>query len=394
MAAKSSTANDTTPNPFFAALAAEAHEAGLRYSTDAERGIRRQQRGKGFVYLRADGRAIKDTATLARIKRLAIPPAWTDVWISAHANGHMQAAGRDARKRKQYRYHSDWRQQRDENKFDRMAAFARALPRIRRRVKRDLARRGMSREKVLATVVQLLEATLIRVGNDEYARDNGSYGLTTMHNRHARVKGAQIRFTFRGKSGRQHEISLHDPQLARTVRRCQEMPGQELFCYEDEDGKARDIGSQDVNEYLRAIAGDDFTAKDFRTWAGTVLAAIALREFETVTHKAEAKKNVVTAIEAVARVLGNTPAVCRKCYVHPMVLDSYLAGETIATIRQRASGRFCRSLARLKPEESAVLALIHMGSREKASRRRKRAGASSMRIRFPRSTASGLSVVN
>jgi DNA topoisomerase-1 len=363
MAARSSTV-EALPNPFAAALAEEARNAGLRYTSDAAPGIRRQARGKSFVYRRADGRRVKDIPTLARIKRLAIPPAWTDVWISPHENGHIQATGRDARGRKQYRYHGDWRQQRDENKFGRMIAFARALPRIRRRVKRDLARRGMPREKVLATVVRLLEATLIRVGNDEYARQNDSYGLTTMRNHHARVAGSHVRFTFRGKSAKRHEISLHDPQLARIVRSCQEMPGQELFGYEDEDGTPRDVGSQDVNEYLRAISGEDFTAKDFRTWAGTVLAAIALREFETVAHQAQAKKNIVAAIEAVARLLGNTPAVCRKCYVHPEVLDSYLAGDTIATIRQRAAGRIGRSLSQLKPEEAAVLVLIQKRLRE------------------------------
>jgi DNA topoisomerase-1 len=253
-----------------------------------------------------------------------------------------------------------------------MIAFARALPRIRRRVKRDLARRGMPREKVLATVVRLLEATLIRVGNDEYARQNDSYGLTTMRNHHARVTGAHVRFTFRGKSAKRHEISVRDAQLARIVRRCQEMPGQELFGYEDEVGQPRDVGSQDVNEYLRAISGADFTAKDFRTWAGTVLAAIALREFETVTHQRQAKKNIVAAIEAVARMLGNTPAVCRKCYVHPEILDSYLAGDTIATIRQRAAGRIGRSLSQLKPEEAAVLVLIERRLRERTGARPRR----------------------
>ncbi len=219
----------------------------------------------------------------------------------------------------------------------------------------------MPREKVLATVVRLLETTLIRVGNDEYVRQNNSYGLTTMRNRHARVVGTQIHFAFRGKSAKRHEISLRDPQLARIVRRCQDIPGQELFEYEDEDGEPRGISSQDVNEYVRTIAGADFTAKDFRTWAGTVLAAIALREFEAITHQAEAKKNIVAAIEAVARMLGNTPSVCRKCYIHPEILNLYLAGETIATIRQRAARRVDRSLAQLKPEEAAVLVLIERG---------------------------------
>lgn len=364
---------ETPPNPLQAALTEAAHEAahdaGLRYTTEDQPGIRRVTRGKGFIHVRANGERVKDAAILARIRRLAIPPAWTDVWISPHENGHIQATGRDARRRKQYRYHPRWREMRDENKFGRMMDFARALPRIRRRVGRDLSRRGMPREKVLATVVGLLEASLIRVGNDEYARQNNSYGLTTMRNRHARVTGEKIRFTFPGKSGKRHEIDVRDPQLARLVRRCQEMPGQELFCYEDEEGRTCDVTSQDVNAYLREIAGEDFTAKDFRTWSGTVLAAIALREFEAVTHQAQAKKNVVSAIETVARMLGNTPAICRKCYVHPEILECYLAGDTIATIRQRAAAKMERSLAQLKPEEAAVLALLRRRLKKPRNRR-------------------------
>ena len=364
---------ETPPNPLQAALTEAAHEAahdaGLRYTTEDQPGIRRVTRGKGFIHVRANGERVKDAAILARIRRLAIPPAWTDVWISPHENGHIQATGRDARRRKQYRYHPRWREMRDENKFGRMMDFARALPRIRRRVGRDLSRRGMPREKVLATVVGLLEASLIRVGNDEYARQNNSYGLTTMRNRHARVTGEKIRFTFPGKSGKRHEIDVRDPQLARIVRRCQEMPGQELFCYEDEEGRTCDVTSQDVNAYLREIAGEDFTAKDFRTWSGTVLAAIALREFEAVTHQAQAKKNVVSAIETVARMLGNTPAICRKCYVHPEILECYLAGDTIATIRQRAAAKMERSLAQLKPEEAAVLALLRRRLKKPRNRR-------------------------
>jgi DNA topoisomerase I len=359
-------------NPFITALAAEAREAGLRYISDQTAGIRRVAHGQAFRYLAPDGKVVRDAKTLGRIKSLAIPPAWTDVWISPQANGHIQATGRDARKRKQYRYHADWRAMQDETKFARMMEFAMALPRIRRRVRRDLRRRGLPREKALATVVRLLESTLIRVGNDEYARTNGSYGLTTMRNRHARVQGARIRFSFRGKSGKNHEITVSDPQLARIVRRCQELPGQELFAYEDEEGQARNITSQDVNEYLRAVAGDDFSAKDFRTWAGTVLAAIALREFQAAAHQTEAKKNVVTAIESVAKVLGNTPAVCRKCYVHPAILDSYLAGETIATIQQRTEVTLRGALARLGPEEAAVLMLL----RKTLGRRRARVRSS------------------
>lgn len=346
-------------------MVAEARQAGLLYSSDSKPGISRRRRGQGFEYFSSDGRRVKDEATLKRIKRLVIPPAWTRVWVCPYENGHIQATGRDARGRKQYRYHADWREQRDENKFDRITAFARVLPRIRRRTKRDLARRGMPREKVLATVVRLLETTLIRVGNDEYARENDSYGLTTMRNRHAKVAGTQIRFTFRGKSAKKHEISLRDPQLAKIVRRCQHIPGQELFTYEDEEGQPRHVTSQDVNDYLRAIAGEEFTAKDFRTWAGTVLAAIALREFEAIHHQRQARKNIVTAIDAVARMLGNTPSVCRKCYVHPEVLNSYMAGETIATIRQRAESKMDRSLSQLKPAEAAVLVLIQEGLRRR-----------------------------
>jgi len=346
-------------------MVAEAREAGLRYSSDSKPGISRRRRGRGFEYDFADGRRVKDKLTLKRIRSLVIPPAWTRVWICPDENGHIQATGRDARGRKQYRYHPDWREQRDENKFDRITAFARVLPRIRRRTKRDLARRGMPREKVLATVVRLLETTLIRVGNDEYARENDSYGLTTMRNHHAKVNGTQVCFTFRGKSAKKHEISLRDPQLARIVRRCQHIPGQELFAYEDEDGQPRRVTSQDVNDYLRAIAGEEFTAKDFRTWAGTVLAAIALREFGAIHHQRQARKNIVTAIDAVARMLGNTPSVCRKCYVHPEVLNSYMAGETIATIRQRAASKMDRSLSQLKPAEAAVLVLIQEGLRRR-----------------------------
>lgn len=357
MVAKSSTA-DTLLRTAAADLARKAEEAGLLYASDNRPGLTRQRRGESFTYRDHKGHAVRDAATLARIKRLAIPPAWAEVWICPQPRGHIQATGRDQRGRKQYRYHADWRATQDETKFGRMIEFAHALPKIRRRVKRDLRLRGMPREKVLATVVRLLEATLIRVGNDEYARHNRSYGLTTMHNRHAKVTGGRIHFDFRGKSAKHHEISLHDPQLARIVRRCQELPGQELFAYEDDAGQAHDIGSQDVNEYLRAVSDGDFTAKDFRTWAGTVLAAIALREFEAFTHQKEAKKNVVQAIEAVARLLGNTPAVCRKCYIHPEILGSYLEGHTIATIRQRAAGWTTRALAQLKPEEAAVLVLI------------------------------------
>jgi DNA topoisomerase-1 len=369
MAEKSSTVNGT--NPFLTALAQDAaKDAGLRYFTDDRPGIRRRARGKSFVYLNDSGEAVRDVETLARIKRLAIPPAWTDVWICPASNGHIQATGRDARNRKQYRYHSRWREQRDQNKFERMMTFAEALPAIRQRVKRDLARPGLPREKVLASVVRLLETTLIRVGNDEYARHNKSYGLTTMHNRHVKVRGHRIFFSFKGKSGKEHEIDIHDPELADVVKRSQDLPGEELFAYEDDDGVVRDVTSQDVNTYLREISGDDFTAKDFRTWSGTVLAATALREFEAATNQRQARKNVVTAIEAVAKMLGNTPAVCRKCYVHPEILNSYLQGTTIEVLRQRMGQKLGTSLRKLKPEEAAVLMLLRekLGSQVKAAK--------------------------
>ncbi|HEX8297222.1 MAG TPA: DNA topoisomerase IB [Chthoniobacteraceae bacterium] len=359
-------------NPFVAALAAEAREAGLRYTSDEQPGIRRQRQGDDFVFIQPNGKQVTDPETLRRIKRLVIPPAWEEVWISPHENGHIQATGRDARRRKQYRYHPDWRAQRDQNKFGRMLAFARALPRLRKRVDRDLQRRGLPREKVLATVVRLLEATLIRVGNDEYARHNKSYGLTTMHDRHVKVKGGRIHFAFKGKSGKRHEISFQDAQLAKIVKRCQDLPGQELFAYEDENGQPRDVGSQDVNNYLRSLAGEEFTAKDFRTWAGTVLAAIALREFQAFSKKAEAKKNVVAAIEAVASTLGNTPAVCRKCYVHPVILESYLQGNTIATLQQRVSSKLDRSLAAMRPDEAAVMVLLQEGLKAKQTPEQKK----------------------
>ena len=334
-----------------------ARNAGLRYVTDHAPGLRRRRAGGGFQYLGPRGR-VRDPATLARIRSLAIPPAWTDVWICASPNGHLQATGRDARGRKQYRYHPRWRAVRDDNKYARTVDFARALPRIRRRTRRDLARRGMPREKVLAAVVRLLEATLIRVGNDEYARDNHSYGLTTIRNGHAAVRGSKIHFDFRGKSGVEHKIDIDDPRLAKVVRRCQDLPGQELFAYEGDDGRIHDVGSSDVNDYLREITGKDFTAKDFRTWAGTALAAQALKEFEDFDSQAAAKRNITRAIERVAGRLGNTQAVCRKCYIHPAVIDAYLDRSLAATIKQRAVGELRGRLAQLSGEEAAVLALL------------------------------------
>lgn len=335
-----------------------AQSAGLRYVNDKRPGIARRRAGKRFQYFDVNGRRLRDGQTLARIRSLAIPPAWQDVWICPLEDGHLQATGHDARGRKQYRYHPRWREVRDESKYSRMIEFARALPRIRNRVRRHLARRGLPREKVLAAIVRLMETTLIRVGNDEYARENNSFGLTTIRNRHVRVRAGTVHFDFRGKSGVEHEIDLHDDRLARIVRKCQDLPGQELFAYLDKNGEVHDIGSSDVNEYLREISGHEFTAKDFRTWAGTALAAQALREFEEFDSQAAAKRNVTNAIERVAKRLGNTKAVCRKCYVHPAVIDAYLDRTLVETLKREAERTLRQSLPRLSSEEAAVLALL------------------------------------
>jgi DNA topoisomerase-1 len=334
-----------------------AKDAGLRYVSDDSPGIKRVKAGNGFKYLTPDGKPLTNSQDIARLKQLAIPPAYRDVWICPDPNGHIQAVGRDARGRKQYRYHPRWREVRDENKYDKMLAFAKALPKIRARTRRDLKKPGLPREKVLAAVIQLMEKTLIRVGNDEYARTNDSYGLTTLRDKHAKVKANKVHFQFKGKHGIAHEIQLDDPRLARIVRDCQDLPGYELFQYVDEQGVVRDIGSADVNEYLREIAGEEFTAKDFRTWAGTVLASQALQELKTFDSQAEAKRNIVSAVEKVAERLGNTKAVCRKCYIHPAVLNAYLDGNLVQTLKQRAAD-LARSMNKLRPEESAVLALI------------------------------------
>jgi DNA topoisomerase-1 len=334
-----------------------AEDAGLRYVTDDQSGFSRQRKGEEFEYLDQKGKPIRDEQRLLRIKRLAIPPAWTEVWICPSSNGHIQATGRDARRRKQYRYHERWREIRDENKYDRLVNFGKALPKIRKRLKRDLALKGLPREKVLATIVQLLERSFIRVGNEEYARENKSFGLTSMQDRHVDVKGSKLRYRFRGKSGRQHEVDVTDRRIARIVSNLQDLPGQSLFQYVDDEGKVRDITSQNVNEYLREITGEDFTAKDFRTWSGTVLAAIALNaagEFET---KKQAKANIKNAIEAVAKVLGNTPAISRQCYIHPAILETYLNGDSIDGLKQETA----KELA-----QSAVLKLLQGSSSEKS----------------------------
>ena len=357
---------------------ASAEEAGLRYVTDDEPGLSRRRAGRGWVYETADGRRITEERRLAWFKRLAIPPAWTDVWICPDRRGHVQATGRDARGRKVYRYHPRWREARDEEKYTRMLAFARALPRIRERVERDLQRNGLPREKVLAAVVALLERTRIRVGNEEYARENRSFGLTTLRSRHARVRRGRMTFAFRGKSGREHEVEVADARLARIVARCQELPGQQLFAYVGDDGERRDVASDDVNDYLREISGEDFTAKDFRTWAGTVLAAMALQEFQAFDTETEAKRNVVRAIETVAEKLGNTPAVSRASYVHPHVINAYLEGDLLRETREEVDRQLSEELAHLTPEEAAVFGLLRQrlaNEERRANRRARRAGS-------------------
>lgn len=326
--------------------------AGLRYVSGAGAGIHRVRTGSTFRYVGPDGRAIRSRATLARIRELVVPPAWSDVWICPHDDGHLQAWGRDARRRKQYRYHERWREVRDATKYARLAAFGRALPRIRRQVSRDLARPGLPREKVLATVVRLLERTFVRIGNQEYARANSSFGLTTLRERQVRVRGSQVRFRFRGKSGVLHEVALTDARLARTVRRMQELPGEELFHYVGDDGASQAIESDDVNAYLRSIAGEEFTSKDFRTWAGTLLCARALCALPAPASASAGRRELRRAVESTALMLRNTPAVCRKCYIHPRVVDSFLSGRLqqamrsrrqeaalIRLLEQRASGR-------------------------------------------------------
>jgi DNA topoisomerase-1 len=305
--------------------AEEVKAAGLRYVSDHDPGIARRKSGAGFSYRKPNGGQIDET-TLDRIRHLAIPPAWTEVWICPDARGHIQATGRDQKGRKQYRYHDRWREVRDENKYDRLIAFGRALPRLRARVDKDLAEHGLHRGKVLAAVVRLMEVTLIRVGNEEYAKQNKSFGLTTLRDRHARIRGAQAVFEFRGKSGKMHSTGIRDRRLARIVKACQDLPGQRLFQYLDDDGEQRAVESADVNAYLREALGEDFSAKDFRTWAGTVNAARALAMAPECGSAAEAKRNINTCVKAVAGLLGNTPAVCRSAYIHPVVLTAYADG--------------------------------------------------------------------
>ncbi|MDQ6655280.1 MAG: DNA topoisomerase IB [Verrucomicrobiota bacterium] len=335
-----------------------AEEAGLRYVSDDTPGYTRKKNGDDFEYYDTKGNLITDEARLLRIRRLAIPPAYTDVWICPKENCHLQATGRDARRRKQYRYHEKWREARDETKYDRMLSFGAALPKIRARLEADLALPGLPRNKVLATIISIMERTFIRVGNEEYARTNHSYGLTTLRNRHVAVKGARVQFKFRGKSGVEHQIAVADRRLARIVKKVQELPGQELFGFVGDDGEVHDVKSQDVNDYLREITGEDFTAKDFRTWAGTVLAAVALTKVGLSETKKAAKANVKNAISAVAKILGNTPAVCRKCYVHPAVLETYLSGEMIEGLQRKTEEALAQNAPDLQTVEVSVMKFL------------------------------------
>jgi DNA topoisomerase-1 len=344
------------PLPTDPALSAKA--AHCRYVDDSGPGIRRAKAGKGWKFVAPDGKTIRDRDVLARIKSLVIPPAWTHVWICPDADGHIQATGRDARGRKQYRYHWRFREVREETKYERMMQFAEALPAIRAKVDEDLGEPGLTREKILATVVRLLEITLIRVGNEEYARENGSFGLTTMRTRHVDISGSTIKFHFRGKSGKEHAVKVHDRRLARVVQRCNDLPGEVLFQYVDDEGQRHSVESSDVNEYLRQVSGAEFTAKDFRTWAGTVLAAQALKVLAAFDTKAAAKKNIVEAVKNVSSRLGNTPSVCRKCYVHPQIFDAYLDGHLVETLQQRAEHELREHLPSLSSEEAAVLMLL------------------------------------
>src|SRR5688572_25345411 len=343
---------------------------GLRYASDTEPGIARREGRSGFEYVGSRGRRITSAETLARIRKLAIPPAWTDVWICADARGHLQATGRDARGRKQYRYHARWRESRDADKFDHMLEFAAALPTIRRRVKADLAAPGLPRRKVLATIVSLLECTSIRVGNERYAEENDSFGLTTLRNKHVKVSRRRLEFQFRGKSGKFHRVAVDDPRLARIVARCRDLPGQALFQYLGEDGEVQEVGSSDVNEYLKEAAGlEEVTTKDFRTWNGTVLAATFLAQREGDIGPS----HVVAAVRHAASHLGNTPAICRKSYVHPRVLDpSTWAARVASAVRRRPRG--------LRAEEAAVLAILEpLSAASRAPRPRRPTSSASPR---------------
>jgi DNA topoisomerase I len=339
---------------------------GLRYVCDDGPAIRRKRAGKGFFYVDARGKRVSDPAILKRIRSIVIPPAWTDVWICPSPDGHIQATGRDAKRRKQYRYHAEYREAREQSKYERLSEFAQVLPAIRATVAEHMSLRGLPREKVLATVVHLLEATLIRVGNDEYARNNQSYGLTTLKSEHVEVEGAEVRFQFTGKSGKQWSLAMRDRRVARIIRACQELPGQDLLQYFDEDKELRAVSSGDVNAYLRTIAGADITAKDFRTWAGTVLMTRFLKQSGAFESATQAKRALNAAIKQVAQALGNTPAVCRKSYIHPAISSAYLEGALVLEAVELVSGM--ADSGGLRPEEAAVLALLSGGQSGAVSR--------------------------
>lgn len=335
---------------------AAAEAADLVYVYDTSPGICRERAGTGFYYKDSKGHRLTDAKQLARIRALAIPPAYEEVWICPNPNGHLQATGRDARGRKQYRYHERWREIRDANKYEEMVEFGRLLPELRARIASDMAKRGLSREKVLATIVALLQTTLVRIGNDDYAKKNKSYGLTTLRNRHVAIEGGTLRFEFKGKSGKLWKLKLHDRRIARVVKACHDLPGQDLFQYFDDEAKPHPISSSDVNAYLKEIAARDVTAKHFRTWAGTLLAAIELSKSPQPESTSAAKKIIKSAIEEVAKRLGNTPTICRKCYVHPEVLAAYLEGDCIAV--DSTETQIAIGLEGLRSEEEKLLAFL------------------------------------
>ncbi|HEX5452319.1 MAG TPA: DNA topoisomerase IB [Stellaceae bacterium] len=349
---------------------AAAERARLRHVCDDAPGITRHPANNGFDYRLPDGALVRDIDTLRRIRALAIPPAWTEVWICPAPDGHLQATGRDQRGRKQYRYHPRWREVRDEAKYHKMLVFARVLPEIRARVEADLRRYGLPRERVLAAIVRLMELTLFRIGNSEYAKENKSYGLTTLRDRHVAVDGARIHIGFRGKSGRHHESDINDRRLARIVKGCRDLPGYELFQYVGEDGGRHPVGSADVNEYLHEITGEEITAKDFRTWAATHLAAEALGAFERFDSEAKRKKAVVDAVKKVAEHLGNTPAICRRCYIHPAIIDGYLEGTLIDALAEEAQAYLEQNVHGMRPEEAAVTAFLRLRLTEMAKESR------------------------
>ena len=355
-------AKNTASTPIEAALDPElaAKHARLRHVDDTAPGITRHQARNGFDYRLPDGSLVRDIDTLKRIRSLAIPPAWTGVWICVDPNGHLQATGRDARRRKQYRYHPRWREVRDEAKYSKLLIFSRVLPKLRARVEEDLKRPGLPRERVLAAIVRLMDMTLFRIGNTEYAKENKSFGLTTLRDRHVAIEGSRIHISFRGKHGKHHETDINDRRLARIIQNCRDLPGYELFQYLDDNGDRHTIGSGEVNDYLREITGEEITAKDFRTWAGTKLAAEALQEFEIFETEAERKKAVLRAIEKVAKHLGNTPAICRSCYIHPAVLDGYLDGSLLKSLAEDTRKYLAENIEGMSAEEAAVTAFLRV----------------------------------